>query len=100
MCNLSLSPFTLLSTLFTAHHNGFDDNSGFIRTTDYVANYSFNAGYENFIFAVPDKNISDAEAKSHRLDTEKHHPTLRELKKGRSKQTKENGTSHWNDYAV
>jgi hypothetical protein len=77
MCNLSLSALTLLSTLFTAHHNGFEDNAGFIRTTVYVAHSSFTAGYENFIFAVPDKNISGAEAKSHRLDTGKHHPKLR-----------------------
>ena len=36
-------------------------------------------GYENFIFAVPDKNISGDEAKSHRLDPNRKHQKLKDL---------------------
>lgn len=77
----------LLSTLLIAYHNGFDNKLGYLRVTDYAARSPYTEGYENFIFAMPDKNISDAEAGSHRLDSGRHHPTLKELKQGCRGQT-------------
>ncbi|KHJ67139.1 hypothetical protein QU24_15635 [Pantoea rodasii] len=101
MRTFALCALPLLSALLIANHNGFDNNAGHLRVTDYADRFSYTEGYENFIFAVPDNNISAGEARTHRLDTGKHHPTLRELKQGRSKQTKEDRTSHhWNGYAV
>ncbi|KAJ9430456.1 MULTISPECIES: hypothetical protein [Enterobacterales] len=44
-------------------------------------------GYENFIFAVPDKNISGDEAKSHRLDPNRKHQKLKALKKGQNQKS-------------
>ncbi|MDI9222494.1 hypothetical protein QMZ30_16425 [Pantoea sp. EA-12] len=88
-------------SLLVGSHEGFDDKARHPDTTDYAARPSFTEGYEKFIFAVPDNNISAGEARTHRLDAGKHHPTLRELKQGRSKLNKENGTSHsWHDYVA
>lgn len=87
MCKFTLCTLPLLSTLLISNQNGCDNNSGHLRVTDYAARTSYTKGYEKFIFAVPDNNISAGEARTHRLDAGKHHPTLGELKQGRIKQT-------------
>lgn len=52
-----------------------------------TAHTGYIGGYENFIFAVPDKNISGDEAKSHRLDPYRKHQKLKDLKKGQNKKS-------------
>lgn len=81
-------------SLLLGRHEGFEDKARYPDTTDYAARSSYTEGYEKFIFAVPDNNISAGEARTRQLDTGRHHPTLRELKQGHCKQNKENGTSH------
>lgn len=87
MCKFTLFTLPLLSTLLIANHNGFDNNSGHLRITDYAARSFYTEGYENFIFAQPDKNITAAEAKAQRLDPGRHLLKLNEMKRGRDSKT-------------